>query len=101
MKITFSPKTRIGKLPVGLTMLYLLLLIVFFAFVLFGLVTFNEGHRWDWTVGISVLLIISAFVTGIVAGIKSKNHSVLLYISMFIISCSVLFLLLHSLFIND
>jgi peptidoglycan/LPS O-acetylase OafA/YrhL len=90
-----------GKLPVGLTMLYLLLLIVFFAFMLFGLVTFDEGHWWDWTVAISVLLIISAFITGIIAVIKSKNRSVLLYISIFIISCSILFLLLHSLFIND
>ena len=101
MKITFLPKTRIGKLSVGLTMLYLLLLIVFFAFMLFGLVTFDEGHWWDWTVVIPVLLIISAFITGIMAVIKSKNRSVLLYISIFIISCSILFLLLHSLFIND
>ncbi|EKD24499.1 MAG: hypothetical protein ACD_80C00226G0002 [uncultured bacterium (gcode 4)] len=101
MKITFSPKTRIGKLSIGLTMLYLLLLIVFFAFMLFGLVTFNEGHWWDLIVGVSVILILSAFITGIIAVIKSKNRSVLLYISIFIISCSILFLLLHSLFIND
>jgi len=101
MKITFLPKTQIGKLPVGLTMLYLLLLIVFFVFMLFGLVTFDEGHWWDWTVGISVLLIISSFITGIIAIIKSKNRSVLVYISVFITSCSILFLLLHSLFIND
>lgn len=101
MKVIFIPKTWIGKLPVGLTMLYLLLLTVFFVFMLLGLVTFNEGHRWDWTVGISVILILSAFITGIIAVIKSKNRSVLLYISIGILSCSLLFLLLHSLFIND
>jgi hypothetical protein len=101
MKAIFMPKTRMSKLPVGLTMLYLLLLMVFFVFMLFGLITFDEGHWWDWTVGISVLLITSAFITGILAVIKSKNRSVLLYISIFIISCSILFLLLHSLFIND
>jgi len=101
MKITFSPKTRIGKLSIGLTMLYLLLLIVFFAFMLFGLVTFNEGHWWDLTVGIAVPLIISAFITGIIAVRKNKDRSVLVYLSIFIGSCVILFLLLHSLFIND
>jgi drug/metabolite transporter (DMT)-like permease len=90
-----------GKLPVRLTILYLLLLAVFFAFMLFGAVNFDKGHWRDWTVGISVILILSAFITGIMAFIKSKNRSVSLYISIFIISCSILFLLLHSLFIND
>ena len=101
MGIDFMPKTKLGKWSAGLTVFFLLLITVFFAFISFGLVTFDEGHWWDWTVGIAVPLIISAFITGIIAVIKNKDHSVLVYISIIISSCAILFLLLHSLFIND
>ena len=100
MKITF-PKTQLGKWSVGLTMFFLLLITAFFTFMLLGLVTFDEGHWWDLTVGIAVPLIISAFITGIIAVRKNKDRSVLVYLSIFIGSCAILFLLLHSLFIND
>src|SRR3989344_5462897 len=91
MKITF-PKTQLGKWSVGLTMFFLLLIV---------LVTFDEGYWCDLTVGIAVPLIISAFITGIIAVRKNKDRSVLVYLSIFIGSCVILFLLLHSLFIND
>jgi hypothetical protein len=101
MKVTLLLKTRLGKWSVALTLFFLLLLTVFFAFMLLGLVTFDEGHWWDWTVGISVPLVISAFITGIIAVIKNKDRSILVYLSIFIGSCAILFILLHSLFIND
>ena len=101
MKITLSPKTRLGKWSVGLTIFFLLLITAFFVFMLLGLVTFDEGHWWDWTIGIAVPLVISTFIIGIMAVRKNKEHSVLVYISIFIGLCAILFLLLHSLFIND
>ncbi|MFA5793303.1 MAG: hypothetical protein WC897_05585 [Candidatus Gracilibacteria bacterium] len=101
MKIALIPKTKTGKWSAGLTVFFLLLLTAFFAFMLFGFVTFDEGHWWDLTVGIAVPLVISTFITGIVAVIKNKDRSVSVYISIFIGSCAILFLLLHSLFIND
>ena len=101
MENNFIPKTHLGKWSVRLTIFFLLLITVFFVFMLFGLVTFDEGHWWDWTVGIAVPLVISAFITGIIAVRKNKDCSVLVYISIFIGSCAILFLLLHSLFIND
>ena len=101
MKIALFPKTRIGKWSVGLTMFFFLLIIAFFAFMLLGFVTFDEGHWWDLTVGVAVPLVISAFITGIIAVKKNKDRSILVYLSIFIGSCAILFLLLHSLFIND
>jgi cytochrome bd-type quinol oxidase subunit 2 len=101
MENNFIPKTHLGKWSVGLTIFFLLLIIVFFAFMLFGLVTFDEGHWWDWTVGIAVPLVISAFITGIIAVKKNKDHSILVFISIFIGLLTILFLLFHSLFIND
>ena len=101
MKITLLPKTQLGKWSVGLTMFFFLLIIAFFAFMLLGFVTFDEGHWWDLTVGVAVPLVISAFITGIIAVKKNKDRSILVYLSIFIGSCAILFLLLHSLFIND
>ncbi len=101
MKIALVPKTRIGKWSVGLTMFFLLLITAFFAFMLFDLVTFDEGHWWDLTVGVAVPLFISAFITGIITVKKNKDRSILVYLSIFIDLCAILFLLLHSLFIND
>jgi hypothetical protein len=99
MKSNSLPKTKIGRLSFGILLCYLLLLAVFFTLMLLGLVTFDYGHWWDWTVGISVLLMLASFVTGLIA--VFKDRSVWIYASLFINSCAILFLLLHSLFIND
>ena len=101
MKFTFWSTTNIGKWSAGLFISFLLPIIVFFIFMLFGLVTFDQGHWWDLVVGITVPLVISAFITGIVAVRKHKDCSISVYISIFITTCSILFLLLHGLFIND
>ena len=101
MKIALFPKTKIGKWSVRLTACFFLLIIAFFAFMLLGFVTFDEGHWWDLTVGIVVPIVISAFITGIIAVKKNEDRSILVYLSIFIGSCVILFLLLHSLFIND
>ena len=99
MKIAFLPKTTTGKWSAGSVLCFLLLLAVFFTFMLLGLVTFDDGHWWDWTVGISVLLVIFSFITGLIAVFRDTTGSV--YLSLFLDSCAILFLLLHSLFIND
>ena len=100
MRLALFPKTKAGAWSAGLAASFLILLAIFFAFMALGLVTFDAGHWWDWTVGISVLLVLSSFVTGIIAAIK-KDKSVLVYISIALTSIAILFLLSHSLFIND
>ena len=95
------PKGGSGKWSVSLTILFLLLIIVFFAFKLLGLVTFDEGPWWDITVGIGFPVAIIAFILSMIALKKTNERSVLIYLSFIIGICVVLFLLLHSLFIND
>ena len=99
MKI--SPESCLGKWSVGLTMFFLLLITAFFAFMLLGLVTFDEGHWWDLTVGVAVLVEIIAFILSIMAVRKTNERSVLIYLSIIIGACVILFLFLHSLFIHD
>jgi hypothetical protein len=100
MKRELLPKTRWGRWSVGLMLLYVVLLCVFFACMVFGLVSFDTGHWWDWTVGIGVPLIIGSFVTGILA-LKHEENSFLVYLSICLSGCAILFVLAHSLFIND
>jgi len=92
-KIALLPETQLGKWSVGLTA-------VFFMFTLLSLVTFDEGHWWDLTVGVAVPIDIAAFFIGIMA-IRKSDRSLLVFLSIFIGSCLILFLLSHSLFIND
>ena len=94
------PKTKIGKWSVGLNFAFVLLISIFLILGLVLKVVSFDSHWWDATVGIAVPLILAAFVTGIIAIIK-KDHSRLVYLSIFIGTCSILFVCLHSLFIND
>lgn len=81
-------------------MLFILITITFFAFMLFGLVTFDEGHWWDITVGVAVPIEIIAFIISIMT-FRRKERSVLVNISIIIGICVILFLLSHSLYIHD
>ena len=60
-----------------------------------------DNHWWDVTVAVTFLASIIALVIGIVAVRKYKERSVLVFLSILIGVCTILFLLLHSLFIND
>ena len=101
MNTSFLPKTRLGKWSVGLTTVFLLLIIAFFSFMLLGLVTFDEGHWWDVTVAVAAPLEIIAFILSVITVKKTNERSVLIYLSLVIGLCVILFILLHSLFIND
>ncbi len=95
------PETQLGKWSVGLTMLFVLLIAVFLLLVLFGIVTFDDGHWWDVTVGIAFPADIIAFFMGLIAVKKKNDQSILLYLSIFIGICVIVFIFSHSLFIND
>jgi hypothetical protein len=60
-----------------------------------------DDHWWDVTVAVSFPASIIALITGIISVIKYKERSVLVYLSILIGLCLVLFILFHSLFIND
>ncbi|MCX6810430.1 MAG: hypothetical protein NTY30_01670 [Candidatus Berkelbacteria bacterium] len=66
----------------------------------FGLLNFND-HWWDVTCAVSFPASIIALVTGILAVWVKKERSVFVTISIIVSICTVLFILLHSLFIND
>lgn len=95
------PERHICRWAVGLTMFFLLLIATFFVFMSFGLVTFDEGHWWDLTVGVAAPAEITAFILSVVSIRKTNDRSVLLYLSIVVGICAVLFLLLHSFFIHD
>lgn len=95
------PESRLGKWSVRLTMLVILLIATFFVLMLLDLVTFDQGHWWDLTVGIVVPVEIIAFVLSIITLRKTKDRSVLVYLSLIIGICAVVFLFTHSLYIHD
>ena len=95
------PQSRLGKWSIGLTMFFFLLLMTFFSFMLFGFVTFDEGHWWDVTVAVAAPLEIIAFILSILTVSKAKERSVLIFLSIIIGLSVVLFILTHSLYIHD
>jgi len=100
MENNFIPKTYLGKWSVGLDAFFLVIIFISIMLVkVFKVLSFNN-HWWDVTVPILALVTVTAFILGIIAIIK-KERSALVYISVIIGLLAILFIPLHSLFIND
>ncbi|OGZ33851.1 MAG: hypothetical protein A2Y98_02120 [Candidatus Portnoybacteria bacterium RBG_19FT_COMBO_36_7] len=101
MKIDFMPKTRSGKWSMWLNAFFLVAIAISIILVnVLGLLSYDD-HWWDVTVPIVFFASIVAFILGIIAIIKNKEHSALVYVSVTIGLLTILFILLHSLFISD
>jgi len=101
MKKNITPKTILGKWSVGLNLFFLTVIIISIIFVkVLGILNFDD-HWWDVTVPLVFLASIVAFFTGIISVIKNKESSVLVYLSIILSICVILFIPLHSLFISD
>ena len=95
------PETKLGKWSVWLNTFFLIVIITSIILVkVLGILSFEVGHWWDVTV-LVFLASIAAFIIGIIAVRKNKERSILVYLSILIGLLTILFLLLHSLFIND
>ena len=93
------PESRLGKLAVGLTTIYIITLLIFFLFMALGIVDFDTGHCWDITLGIVIPIELVAFVLSIIA--IGKEKTTLVKFSLIVGIISILFLLTHSLYIKD
>ena len=96
-----KPQTKLGKWSVWLNAFFLITIGISIILVnVLGILSYDD-HWWDVTVPILFLASITAFILGIIAIIKNKERSVLVYISVIIGLLAILFIPLHSLFIND
>jgi len=95
------PNTKIGKWSVGLNAFFLIATAASIVSVKILKILSFDNHWWDVTVAVVFPASIIALITGILAVKKYKDRSVLVYLSIFVGVCTVLFILLHSLFIND
>jgi hypothetical protein len=96
-----KPETKLGKWSAGLNIFFIIIIITSIILVeVLGILSFND-HWWDVTVPIAFLIEMVAFFTGIRAVIKHKDKSILVYSSIIVGFLTILFVPLHSLFIND
>jgi hypothetical protein len=96
-----KPETKLGKWSVGLNILFLIIIIISIILVkVFGILYFGD-RWWDITVPVAFLIEMVAFFTGIRAVRKNKERSILVYLSILTGVCVILFVIFHSLFIND
>lgn len=95
------PKTKLGKWSVGLNTFFLIAIAISCVLVLIFKILNFDDHWWDVTVAVAFPASIVALITGILAVRKYKERSVLVFLSIIIGVNTVLFVLLHSLFIND
>ena len=95
------PKSTLGKWSVGLNTFFLISIAVSLVLVLILKKLSFDDHWWDVTVGVTLSASIIALITGIIAVRKNKERSVLVILSIIIGLCTILFILLHSLFISD
>ena len=95
------PKTKLGKWSVGLNACFLMVIAASLVFVLILKILSFDDHWWDVTVAVAFPASIIALITGILAVKKYEERSVLVNLSILVGLCTILFILLHSLFIND
>lgn len=101
MKLDFIPKTRLGKWSVWLNAFFLIIIAASIILVNVLSVLSYDDRWWDVTVPLVFFASITAFILGLIAIRKNKESSVLVYASVIIGLLAILFILLHSLFIND
>jgi energy-converting hydrogenase Eha subunit A len=101
MKENFSPQTTLGKWSIGLNTFFLIAIAASIALVKVLKILSFDDHWWDVTVGIAFPTSVIALIIGIIAARKNKDYSVSVSLSIFIGLCTVLFIIFHSLFIND
>ena len=96
-----KPQTKLGRWSVWLNAFFLIVIGISIILVkVLGVLSFGD-HWWDVTVPITFFTSIIAFILGIIAIVKNKERSVFVYVSVAIGLLVILFIPLHSLFIND
>lgn len=93
--------SKLGKWSVGLNIFFLGVIIASITLVkALGILRFGD-RWWDVTVGVVFPLEILGFLMGILAVRKNKDRSGWVWLSIFTGIGTILFILLHSLFINE
>jgi len=101
MRLNFIPKTRLGKWSVWLNAFFLIIITTSIILVnVLGILSYDD-HWWDMTVPLVFFASITAFILGLITIRKNKESSALVYASVIIGLLAILFILFHSLFIND
>lgn len=96
-----KPQTKLGRWSVWLNAFFLITIGISIILVnVLGILSYDD-HWWDVTVPIIFFASIAAFILGIIAIIKNKERSVFVYASVIVGLLAILFIPLHSLFIND
>jgi hypothetical protein len=95
-----EPQTKLGRWSVGLNAIFIIVIATSIFLVKVLRVLSFDNTWWDITVNVFILSI-AAFILGIIAIRKNKESSALVYASVIIGLLAILFILLHSLFIND
>jgi hypothetical protein len=96
-----KPQTKFGRWSVQLNAFFLITIIISIILVnALDILSYND-HWWDVTVPIIFLASIVAFILGLIAIIKNKEQSAFVYVSIIVGLLVLLFIPLHSLFIND
>jgi hypothetical protein len=96
-----KPQTKLGKWSVWLNAFFLITITISIILVnVLGILSYDD-HWWDVTVPILGLAAITAFILGIIAILKNKERSIFVYASVIVGLFAILFIPLHSLFIND
>lgn len=97
-----KPKTKLGKWSVGLNIFFLIGVISAVLLTsVFGVLDMNMGYWWDIEVAFIFPASILAFIFGLIAIKKKGDKTKLVYLSVIVGLLTILFLLFHSLFIND
>ncbi|MBU1148485.1 hypothetical protein KKI23_00160 [Patescibacteria group bacterium] len=101
MEKRLAPATALGKWSVGLNILFLGEIVA--TIVIFrGIMGSSfDNHWWDWTIATAFPIGIIALILGAIAYWRKQDRSTLVLSSVILGILLVVFILTHSLYIND
>jgi len=99
MDLSFLPNSKLGKLSMWLTIIFILIIAMFFISMALNWVSFDEGAWWDLTIAFAAPIAVISLILSVISIMSKDEHSLINYFTIAVGIAVILFLLSQSMFI--
>ncbi|OHE30331.1 MAG: hypothetical protein A2084_02870 [Tenericutes bacterium GWC2_39_45] len=97
--MSFLPNSKLGKISMWLTVIFIIILALFFVAMALNWVSFTEGAWWDLTIAFAAPIAVISLILSVISIMSKDEHSVINYFTIAVGVAVILFLLSQSMFI--
>ena len=97
--MSFLPNSKLGKISMWLTIIFIFIIALFFIAMALNWVSFTEGAWWDLTIAFAAPVAVISLILSVISIMSKDEHSVINYFTIAVGVAVILFLLSQSMFI--